>query len=135
MADIVFNPITGDVRAPTRLKDAGDGTFAEVRALTADQDPIPNHTGGKVTSVTASAVILNTPAGCKFAEISAPGDIWVRTDDVAAVVPVAGMAGVPILVAAGQTRIVPVTPGTAVRAISASGAAVLVVVVPLKVRA
>lgn len=103
-------------------------------ALTPDQNPIYDHAAGLTKSITTSAVLFTPPTGCTFAEISAPADVWVRTDDVAVVVPVDGATSAPVYVPAGVPKMVPVTPGVPLRAISAGGSAVLVTVLPLKVR-
>lgn len=110
-----------------------DGAIAA--APSADQDPVYGHVHGNAASVTASTVIFTPLADHKYAEICATADIWIRTDDAAAVVPIAGMTnGVPIFVGAGVPKVVPVKPGVPVRAISASGSAVLVVIAPLEAR-
>lgn len=121
--------------APKVAVQTPDG-LVPIVAPSPDQDPILDHAHGQVTSVSGSAVVLTPPSGCKYADFYSSADVWVRTDDAAAAVPTAAMAGgVPAFVGGAQNpRTLAVTAGVPVRAISASGSAALVVAVPHKSR-
>lgn len=99
-----------------------------------DQDPILDHANGAAKSITTSAAVFTPPADCKFVDFYASADVWVRTDDMPAVVPSDGMAnGTPTFVGAGTVKPIAVTPLKPLRAVSVSGAA-LVIVTPYKAR-
>jgi hypothetical protein len=98
------------------------------RAPSPDQDPIFDHANGTKTSVTTSATVITPPTGCKYLRISADADVFVNTAGSAAV-----DDGTSIRIIANQPEVIPVTAGTAVKALSASGTAV-VRCTPLKVR-
>lgn len=103
-------------------------------APSSDQDPILDHAAGVAKSITVSAAVFTPPAGCKHVDFYASADVWVRTDDAAAAVPSDGMAGgTPTFVGAGTSKPIGVTAGKPLRAVSVSGAA-LVVVTPYKAR-
>lgn len=92
------------------------------------QDPIFDHANGIKVTVTASAVVFTPPAGCYFAQFDVDVGTFIRTDDVAA----ADAAGAYRLIA-DQDRILPVTPGLAVRAYCPTSAVLRII--PMKVRA
>lgn len=93
-----------------------------------DQDPIFDHANGTKTSVTASAMVITPPSGCKFIRISSDVDVFVNTAGAAAV-----DNGTSIRILANQPETIPVTAGVEVRALSSSGTAV-VRCTPLKAR-
>ncbi len=93
----------------------------------ADQDPIFDHANGTQTSVTAAALILTPPAGCKYARISTDVTCFIRTDGVD---PADAAGSVRIL--ADQPEIIPVVPGVAVKAFAATTAVVRAI--PMKSR-
>ncbi|MDO8421558.1 MAG: hypothetical protein Q7S99_05300 [Parvibaculum sp.] len=93
-----------------------------------DQDPVFDHANGTKTSVTANATVLTPPTGCKYARISADVDILVSTDGVNA-----ADDGKSIRISGGIAETIPVIAGTAVKALSLVGTAV-VRVTPMKVR-
>jgi hypothetical protein len=93
-----------------------------------DQDPIFDMANGTKTSVTTSATVITPPTGCKYVRIGADVDIFVNTAGATAV-----DDGTSIRIIAGQPEIVPVTAGTAVKALSSSGTAI-VRCMPLKAR-
>ena len=97
-------------------------------ALATNQDPIFDHANGTKTSVTASATVLTPPTGCRFARISSDVDIFVNTAGATAV-----DDGTSIRIVANQPEIIPVVAGTAVKALSSSGTAV-VRCTPMKAR-
>lgn len=103
-------------------------TVAKARPMAADQDPIFDHNNGTKTSVTTSATVITPPAGCKYVWVSTDTNIFVNTDGDAAV-----DDGSSIQVFSSDPQIIPVTAGTAVKALSSSGTAV-VRCTPLKVR-
>ena len=104
-----------------------DGTMKVISSLSADQDPIFDHTNGTKTTVTTSAAILTPPTGCKFARFASNVDCFIRTDNAAAADDAAAIA-----LYAGQPEIFPVTPGVAVRAFAASSAVIRAT--PMKAR-
>ena len=93
-----------------------------------DQDPIFDHANGTKTSVTTSAGVITPPTGCKYVRISSDVNIYVNTNNAAAV-----DDGTSILIFASQPETIPVQAGVQVRALSASGTAT-VRCMPLKVR-
>lgn len=109
--------------------NATDDGALEV-APTASQNPVYDHANGaKVTVTTTSTDILTPPAGCEFVRISAEADCFVRTDGSAA-----ADNGGSIRIMAGLPEVIPVTAGSKVTAIVASGSTT-VRATPLKARA
>lgn len=92
------------------------------------QNPIFDHVNGTKSSVTVSATIITTPAGCQFLRISTDVDVFVNTAGNAAV-----DDGTSIRVIANTAEVIPVPPSTAIKALSSSGTAT-VRCTPLKVR-
>lgn len=122
-------PLSLDIHGGLRV--AATTTDEAVRALLAIQNAKYDEAHGVVKSITTSAVLFTPLTGHLYAEISAPADIYIRTDDAAVVLPSDGATSSAIYVPAGQPKTVPVTAGVAIRALSASGSAVLVSVTPL----
>jgi hypothetical protein len=91
-----------------------------------DQDPIFDHANGVKVTSGASAPVFTPGAACKYALFQSSGDVFIRTDDVAA----ADAAG-SVLIVAGLPVIYPVTPGVPVRAF---GAGPTLRIIPLKAR-
>ncbi len=95
-----------------------------------DQDPIFDHANATKTSVTTSAIVITPPAGCKYLEVSTDVDIFVNTEGAAAT---DGSTGGGARVVANISRVIPVTGGKPVYALSSSGTAT-VRCTPLKAR-
>ena len=129
MADLT--PFSNLIGADEKFIDLGDGTYARVVGTvpSAAYDPIFDHDSGKKTSVTASALVITPPAGCKWVRVSSNVDILLHT---------AGEAAVDndetIYIVANIPEIVPATAGVAFYALSTSGTAT-VRCTPLKARA
>jgi hypothetical protein len=95
-----------------------------------DQDPIYDHANGNTAAVTStSAAAYTPPAGCKFVQVYASADTYIRTDDAPASLTDGKGALVQGLAA---PSIHPVTAGVPIRAITATTATVTFL--PFKVR-
>lgn len=126
MTDLVFNSnVQG---ASAKKHDSGDGTFSDVFAPSADQDPVFDNSHGTKNSITSSATIITPPTGCKYLNIVCSADIVVNTDGNTAV-----DDGTSMRIVANLPQIIPVIGGVAVKALSLVGTAV-VHCTPFKVR-
>ena len=123
-----FRVAAANIAGKQGVDALGREAFTLLSAPSADQDPIFDHANGTKTSVTASATIITTPAGCTFLRISSDVDIFVNTAGNAAV-----DDGTSIRIVANQPETIPVPPSTAIKALSSSGTAI-VRCTPMKVR-